>query len=278
MTNQRARKPYPSDVTDAQWEILAPFIPEPASDSAREPIERRESVNCTADLLRTGCSWRQLPHDVPNGKTVSHSFRLWKRNGIWEKAMSVLRKQVRTQMGREEEPSAAIIESPSITTSPVRGTERGFDGGKKIFGRKRHLLVETQGVILAVLVHAATIGDRDGARLLLRTWSGASCACAICLPIMAPLGRSLLGSQSFLAGTLKSFLSLAMRRIRHGCWSMANLPFGFCPKVAFTSNIIVGGSSAHVAGSSVPVVWPAMTRACRRAVRLFSRLLRSDSL
>lgn len=110
---------------------------------------------------------RQMSHDLPNGKTVYHYFRQWKRDGTWERAMTALRKQVRTQMGREEEPSAAIIDSQSIKTAPVRGTERGYDAGKKIFGRKRHLLVDTQGLILAVLVHAANVSDRDGARRLL---------------------------------------------------------------------------------------------------------------
>jgi transposase len=134
MPNQLARKPYPSDVTDAQWELLAPLIPEPGAWSPREPIARREIVNGILYLLRTGCSWRQMPHDLPNGKTVYHYFRLWKLDGTWEKAMTALRKQVRTQMGREAEPSAAIIDSQSIKTSPVRGTERGFDGGKKNLG------------------------------------------------------------------------------------------------------------------------------------------------
>jgi transposase len=131
MTNQLARKPYPSDVTDAQWEILAPFIPEPAADSPREPISRREIVNGIFYLLRTGCSWRQMPHDLPNGKTVYHYFRLWKLDGTWERAMTALRKHVRTQMGRDPEPSAAIIDSQSIKTAPVRGIERGYDAGKK---------------------------------------------------------------------------------------------------------------------------------------------------
>jgi transposase len=131
MTNQLARKPYPSDMTDAQWAILAPFIPEPGTWSPREPISRREIVNGIFYLLRTGCSWRQMPHDLPNGKTVYHSFRKWKLDGTWEKAMTALRKHVRVQMGREEEPSAAIIDSQSIKTSPVRGRERGFDAGEK---------------------------------------------------------------------------------------------------------------------------------------------------
>lgn len=131
MTNQLARKSYPSDVTDAQWEILAPLIPEPGAWSPREPIARREIVNGILYLLRTGCSWRQMPHDLPNGKTVYHYFRKWKLDGTWERAMTALRKQVRVQMGREEEPSAAIIDSQSIKTSPVRGRERGFDAGEK---------------------------------------------------------------------------------------------------------------------------------------------------
>lgn len=134
MTNQRARKSYPSDVTDAQWEILVPLIPEPGAWSPREPTPRRELVNGILYLLRTGCSWRQMPHDLPNGKTVYHYFRKWKLDGTWERALTALRKQVRSQMGRDPEPSAAIIDSQSIKTSPVRGPERGFDNGKKNLG------------------------------------------------------------------------------------------------------------------------------------------------
>ena len=134
MNNHLARKPYPSDLTDAQWDLLAPFIPQPSPEATRETVSRREIVNAVLYLLRTGCSWRQMPHDLPNGKTVYHYFRLWKRDGTWEKAMNSLRKQVRTHMGRDPEPSAAIIDSQSIKTSPVRGSERGFDGGKKNLG------------------------------------------------------------------------------------------------------------------------------------------------
>jgi transposase len=134
MTNQLARKPYPSDVTDAQWEILAPLIPEPGAESPREPISRREIVNGILYVLRTGCSWRQMPHDLPNGKTVYHYFRRWKLDGTWEKAMTHLRRAARTQMGRDPEPSAAIIDSQSIKTSPVRGIERGYDVWKKNLG------------------------------------------------------------------------------------------------------------------------------------------------
>lgn len=131
MCDHLPRKPYPTDLSDAQWEILAPLIPGPSPDSARPPIARREIVNGIEYVLQTGCGWRHMPHDLPDWHTVYHYFRLWKLDGTWERAMTALRKQTRRAMGREEEPSAAIIDSQSIKTAPVRGTDRGFDGGKK---------------------------------------------------------------------------------------------------------------------------------------------------
>jgi transposase len=128
------RKPYPSDLTNAQWELLAPLIPEVSANATVPTIARREIVNGILYVLRTGCSWRQMPHDLPACKTVYHYFRLWKLNGIWEHAMNSLRKQARLALKRDEEPSAAIIDSQSIKTSPVRGIERGFDAGKKNLG------------------------------------------------------------------------------------------------------------------------------------------------
>jgi putative transposase len=132
MEEQSARKRYPSDLTDAQWELLAPLIPEPSPNATIETILRREIVNGILYVLRTGCSWRQMPHDLPVGKTVYHSFRQWRLDGTWQKAVETLRPQVRRAMGREEEPSAATTLSQSIKTSSVRGSERGFDAGKKM--------------------------------------------------------------------------------------------------------------------------------------------------
>ena len=134
MCEQTNRKRYPSDLTDAQWELLAPFIPEVSPNTTQDTIPRREIVNGVLYVLRTGCSWRQMPHDLPNGKTAYHYFRLWKLDGTWEKAMIHFRKQARQAINREEEPSAAIIDSQSIKTSAVRGIERGFDAGKKNLG------------------------------------------------------------------------------------------------------------------------------------------------
>ncbi len=161
------RKAYPSDLSDEQWQQIAALIPEPSKEGRIAHIERRELVNAILYVLRTGCSWRQMPHDLPNGKTAHHYFRLWSKTGIWEAIMTHLRQVSRLRLGREAEPSAAIIDSQSIKTGPVRGGEKGYDAGKKIWGRKRHVLVDTLGHLLAVKVHAANLADREGAKLLL---------------------------------------------------------------------------------------------------------------
>jgi transposase len=134
MRTHSTRTPYPTDLTDAQWEILAPLIPEVSPNTTQETIPRREIVNGVLYVLRTGCVWRNMPHDLPNGKTVYHYFRKWKLSGVWQNAMTTLRKRTRQSINREEEPSAAIIDSQSIKTSAVRGSERGFDAGKKNLG------------------------------------------------------------------------------------------------------------------------------------------------
>lgn len=121
----------PSDLTDAQWEILAPLIPEVSPKTTQETIPRQEIVNSILYALRTGCSWRQMPHDLVNGKTASHYFRQWKLNGTWEKAMTHLRQRTHRAMKRNEEPSVAIIDSQSIKTSSVPGIERGYDAGEE---------------------------------------------------------------------------------------------------------------------------------------------------
>jgi len=125
---------YPSDLTDAQWEILEPLIPAIASDAAYHVHERREIVNAIFYVLRSGCSWRMLPHEFAAWGTVYDYFRQWQRAGIWDQVLETLRRQVRKKEGREAEPSAAIIDSQSIKTSAVRGPEKGYDAGKKNLG------------------------------------------------------------------------------------------------------------------------------------------------
>lgn len=131
MNTAMKRKRYPSDLTDAQWHLIESFIPACSEKATVPTIERRESVNAILYVLRTGCSWRQMPHDLPNGKTAHHYFRIWTKARIWEPIMASLRKQIRQKMGRDAEPSAAVIDSQSIKTAPVRGSERGYDAGKK---------------------------------------------------------------------------------------------------------------------------------------------------
>jgi putative transposase len=158
------RRAYPSDLTDAEWEILEPFIPEVSEDATVPTISRREIVNGILYVLRSGCPWRLMPHDLPAWGTVYYYFRIWRIAGIWDTAMEALRKQLREKQGRDEEPSAAVIDSQSIKTSAVRGPEKGYDAGKQIWGRKRHLLVDTQGNLMEVLVTAASASDLAGGK------------------------------------------------------------------------------------------------------------------
>jgi putative transposase len=168
------RKHYPSDMSDAQWEMLKPLLGGPASGRGRRPVApRREVVNAIFYVLRTGCQWRYLPEGFPNWNTVYWYFARWLADGTWEQVNDELRRRVRVQAGREAEPSAAIMDSQSVKTTE-KGGSMVTTRGKKINGRKRHLLVDTLGLLIAVVVHPADVQDRDGAKLLLdrlaQTW------------------------------------------------------------------------------------------------------------
>jgi putative transposase len=166
------RRAYPSDLTDAEWEILETFIPEVSEDATVPTISRREIVNGILYVLRSGCPWRLMPHDLPAWGTVYYYFRTWRIAGIWDKAMQALRKQMRQKQGRDEEPSAAVIDSQSIKTSAVRGPEKGFDMGKQIWGRKRHALVDTEGNLMEVKVTGADASDLAGGKRLVEPLHG----------------------------------------------------------------------------------------------------------
>jgi len=132
-----SRKAYPSDLTDAEWKILEPLIPAIAEDATNVVHERREIVNGILYVLRSGCPWRLMPHDLPAWGTVYYYLQTWRKAGIWDKALEALRKQERQRQGRDEEPSAAVIDSQSIKTSAVRGKSKGFDMGKKNLGTQK---------------------------------------------------------------------------------------------------------------------------------------------
>ena len=164
------RKPYPSDLTDEQWVVLEPEIP-PARQNKKggrpRGVAMREIVNAILYLNRSGCQWDMLPHDLPPKSTVNEYFSQWRDDGTWTNILTALRTQVRVAAGREETPSAMCIDSQSVKTTEVGGEARGFDGGKKINGRKRHLLVDTMGLLIAVLITSAALDDGTVAPKLL---------------------------------------------------------------------------------------------------------------
>src|SRR5512135_3506232 len=166
-------KRYPSDLTHTQWKRLKRLLP-PAKPGGRpRSVKLREVLNGILYIARGGCSWRMMPKDLPPWSTCYDYFRKWRDDGTWSNLNDALRTQVRHRDERQKSPSMALIDSQSVKTTE-QGGPRGKDAPKKVDGRKRHLVVDTLGMVVAAVVHSAGIQDRDGAKPVLQELVGRS--------------------------------------------------------------------------------------------------------
>jgi transposase len=167
-SSPRSSRLYPSDLTDQQWALIQPLLPPPSIGGRPEKHPRRQIVDAIFYVVRTGCSWRQLPHDFPPWQTVFWYFKRWRADGSVHRIHDALRDQLRDHSGRDPMASAAIVDSQSTKgADTVSAATRGYDAGKKVNGRKRHIVTDTLGLLLVVLVTAASVQDRDGGKFAL---------------------------------------------------------------------------------------------------------------
>jgi len=188
---------YSSTLTNRQWQLIRQLLP-PRARRGRRALDRRRVINAILYVVRTGCQWRMLPKDFPNWSTVYGIFWRWRNDGTWERIHDALREKVRKAMGKKSTPSVAIIDSQSIR-SAEGGEERGYDAAKKITGRKRHLAVDTLGLLLAVVVHRGDCQDQEGARWVIKKLSQKFSRLKVLF------GDTAYGRSGLPAWTLKSF-------------------------------------------------------------------------
>jgi putative transposase len=163
---------YPTDLSDSQWNIIEPLIPPAKLGGRPRSLNMRQVINGILYVAVGGVQWRMLPKEYPNWKSVYHYFRLWRQTGVWQRIHDTLRAAVRRQAGRHKQPTAGCLDSQSVKSTAVPGV-RGYDKAKNVTGRKRHLLVDTSGLLMAVVVTPASIQERDGAIQLFQRLTGA---------------------------------------------------------------------------------------------------------